>query len=207
MNRPYFVGVSGASGSGKTFFIEQLKKHLKPSQACFIAQDNYYFPLEQQPRDERGQVNFDHPQAVNLDLLYEHLQQLIQGKSVQIRQYNYNNPRLPTPLLTYHPAPIIIVEGLFVFYKKEIRELFDLKIFIEAEEHIRLHRRILRDLSERGYPLELIFDQYKHYVVPMQRRYVDPFRYHCDIIIPNNNHVQKSVEVVLDHLRWVLQQR
>jgi uridine kinase len=200
-NKPYFVGVSGGSASGKTYLLNQLMKRIPESQITLISQDNYYKVLEQQTRKPDGTVNFDHPDAIDLVKFTQDLQQLMEGQSLTIQEYTFNNPLLTPKMLTYHPAPIILVEGLFIFYKTELFDLLNLKVFVDAEEHIKLSRRIVRDYSERGYKLEEILKQYEQDVIPMYNKFVKPYKESCDIIIPNNYHMDKAIEVLLDHLQ------
>ena len=201
MKKHFIVGISGGSASGKTELIKKLKNEFPQNQAVFVAMDNYYLPKEKQKKDSSGKINFDHPDAVNLKKLYQDIIKLQQGQSVKVRQYNYNNPNLPSPIVEYKPAPIIIVEGIFIFFKPYLNELFDLKIFIDADEHIKLARRIRRDTQERGYSLNEILDQYTEHVVPMYRKFIEPYKYECDIIIPNNHSMDKGINVLIGYLR------
>ncbi len=202
----FIVGVSGGSASGKTELIKSLKKRFSPREATFVAMDNYYFPKEQQKRNPEGKINFDHPDAVNLQQLYTDLQKLIQGQSVTVRQYNYNNPNLPTPEITYFPNPLIIVEGIFIFFDRQINELLDLRVFVDADEHIKLARRIRRDSVERGYSIDNILEQYKEHVVPMYRKFIEPYKYESDILIPNNHAMDKGIAVLTGYLKNKLQE-
>lgn len=204
MSQPYFVGITGGSASGKTHCLELIRRAFPENELTLISQDNYYKDFEDQVPDEHGNVNFDHPAAVQLDLLRAHLEQLSQGAEVSIREYTFNHPdkiNKPPVMITYRPTPIILVEGLFVFYDKRIQRQLDLKIFIEVDEHIKLTRRIKRDISERGFEMQDVLDQYSEYVVPMYRKYVEPLKYDADILIMNNRHLDKGAEVVIDHLK------
>lgn len=199
-NKPYLVGVSGGSASGKTYLLNQLMKRIPEQLITLISQDNYYKDLEFQDRKPDGTVNFDHPDAIDLNKFVQDLQILIGGQSVTIREYTFNNPDLLPKMLTYVPSRIILVEGLFIFHKPELLNLLNLKIFVDAEEHIKLSRRIIRDYSERGYQLEEILKQYEQDVIPMYNKFVRPYKESCDVIIPNNYHMDKAIEVLLDHL-------
>lgn len=203
--QPYLVGVTGGSASGKTYIIERLESAFSSQEITLISQDNYYKDLVDQVPDENGELNFDHPNAMRLELFAEHLERLLEGEAVSVREYTFNNPDKPQRMITYMPHRIVIVEGLFVFYLEKVRKLLNLKVFVEADEHVRLTRRIRRDHTDRGYSLDFILDQYSHYVVPMYRRYVEPYKYDCDIVVPNNHRLEIAVEVLIDHLRSVLE--
>lgn len=198
--KPYLVGVSGGSASGKTYLLRQLLQKTIPGQITLISQDNYYKDLENQTRQPDGSINFDHPDAIDLNRFVADLESLVKGEAIQIREYTFNNPNRTPKILTYNPAPILLVEGLFIFHKPELAGMLDLKVFVDALEHIKLSRRILRDHSERGYGLEDILKQYRQDVIPMYNRFVLPHKDNCDMIIPNNHHMDKAIEVLLDHL-------
>ena len=190
-HRPYLIGISGGSGSGKTRIIHELRDRFPEEQLCIISQDEYYFPREKQVFDKAGYQNFDLPQAIDDQTFVKDIQAVLEGKEVHKEQYVFNNPKQESRMLTYRPAPVILVEGLFVFYFEKIRELLDLKIFIDAEDIIKLKRRIIRDAGERNYPLEDVLHRYEYHVLPAYRKYIEPFRQQSDLII--NNHVSYAM--------------
>lgn len=206
LNKPYIVGITGGSASGKTFCLEQLLKNFDAQQLTLISQDNYYHDLDRQRPDETGEVNFDHPNSMDLDLFVQHLGVLTHGQAVTVREYMFNNPSVPNQaprMVAYKPAPIIVVEGLFVLHRHEARQLMDLRVFIEADEHIKLERRLVRDMQERGYDVNETLRLYRK-AVPMFRRYVEPLKYECDIVLPNNLSLATGVQVLVNHLKVVL---
>lgn len=205
MNSPksYFIGISGGSASGKTFLLRNLLSTFD-GQITLISTDNYYRSREELPRDPDGEINFDHPSAVNLDLLAEHLYRIHQGETIEVQEYTFNNPDIVPKTLQYGPSPIILIEGLFVFNHEEVASQLDLKLFVDADEHIRLSRRIRRDFEERGYGLDEVLDYYEKYVAPMYKQYIEPFKYDCDLIIPNNTHMERAVSVLVHHLQSLL---
>lgn len=206
LKKPLLVGIAGGSASGKTFLLNSIAKSFNSKQVTIISLDNYYKPKEQQTVQPDGTINFDHPNALDLDKFYHDLLYLLEGNSLKIKEYHFNNPNKPETWITYHLAPIVVLEGLFVFYKKEIRKLLDLKVFVEAEEHIKLIRRIARDHQERGYSLENILEQYENHVVPMYRQFVEPTKQYADIIIQNNTReIPKGVDVVVNHLKYYVE--
>lgn len=201
MERPYIVGIVGGSASGKTTFIQRLSAHFGTDQLCVISQDNYYIPHEQQQCDANGEVNYDLPTSIDRSLFYHHLCQLIEGQEIYLKEYTFNNPNKEAGLLVVKPARVIIMEGLFVFHYDEIRELLDLKVFIDAEEEVKLARRIKRDADERGYPESTVLYQWNNHVMPAFRAYLLPYKAESDIIVTNNSSFEKGLEVLVHHLK------
>ncbi|MEY3445229.1 MAG: hypothetical protein RLZZ519_3510, partial [Bacteroidota bacterium] len=140
--KPYFVGISGGSGSGKTTLLKRIVQQFDQQSLTLISQDNYYISLADLPRDLKGDVNFDHPSALDLDALAKDLQKLQAGEAFQLEEYTFNNPNIVPKTLTFEPAPIVVIEGLFVFNNPDIDRILDLKVFVDTSEHLRLARRI-----------------------------------------------------------------
>jgi uridine kinase len=195
------VGITGGSASGKTLFIKRLVNSFSESEICLLSQDHYYKDRKLQPKDEKGVENFDLPESIDHQLFIEDVAMLREGKAITKKEYTYNNPHIVPKMLTFQPAPIIVVEGIFVFYFPEIRNLLDLKVFIDAEEHIKLKRRIRRDGQERGYDLEDVLYRYEKHVAPTFDRFIKPFRTEADIIVPNNHSFDKGLEVMVGFLK------
>jgi uridine kinase len=206
MSQPYLVGISGGSASGKTRLVEELSSIFGTDDLTVISQDNYYRDIENQRREPDGSVNFDHPDAVDLELLYSHMRRLLEGETVRIREYTFNNPALKPRMLTYEPNPIIVIEGLFVFYYRPIAELLDLKIYVDADEHLKLSRRLRRDSTERGYAMNDILNQYEKQTMPMYQQYVRPYRSESDLLVYNNRHFKVGARVIVNHLKTVIGQ-
>jgi uridine kinase len=201
MNIPYIVGITGGSASGKTLFLKSLLHAFAPHEICLISQDNYYKPRHEQPRDENGIYNFDTPFSIDFELYAQHIKDLRNGKQVIKQEYTFNNPQAVPAMLTLQTSPIIVVEGIFVFYFPEIASLLDLKVFIDAAEHIKLKRRIVRDKDERGYDLEDVLYRYEKHVMPTYEKYIAPFKSDADIIIPNNLHFERGLEMLIVFLK------
>lgn len=195
----YLVGVAGGSGSGKTTLVRALRDQLPEGQACIVSQDDYYLPIEQQARDANGRVNFDLPSALDLDLLADDLRCLAQGEAVYRQEYNFNMAAEPK-WMEIRPARVILVEGLFLFHHAGLRDLFDLKVFVEASEEVQLHRRIARDERERGYPLADVMYQWEHHVMPAYREHLLPYRHQCDLHVVNERRYERALAVLRDHL-------
>lgn len=197
----YVIGICGGSASGKTYLLNQLLDKFAPEEISLISQDNYYKKREDQVRDEEGVINFDHPDSLDLDHFVKDMKTLISGKAIDIEEYTFNNADIKPRIFHYEPTPIIILEGLFIFYKQELAKLIDLKIFVDAEEDLRFARRLKRDLDERGYSFESTIRDYTKYVAPMYKRYVAPTKTDCDLIVQNNHHMDRAVQVIVDHLK------
>jgi len=199
--KPFLVGITGGSASGKTLFIKQLLESLPTEQICLLSQDNYYRERHLQPKDLKGVSNFDLPESLDLDAFARDVARLHAGESITLKEYTYNNPNAIPKMLEFKPAPVMVVEGIFVFYREDIRNQFDLKIFIDAEEHIKLSRRIRRDGQERGYDMDDVLYRYEHHVAPTYDRYIRPFKSEADIIIPNNHSFDKALAMLVDYLK------
>ena len=207
MQNPYVLGITGGSASGKTFFLKGLSETFSSGEITFISQDNYYRPREAQPLDENAVHNFDTPQSIDFEQFAKDIQTLKSGRAIQKQEYTFNNPDAKPVLLTFSPNPIIVVEGIFVFYYEEIARLLDLKVFIDAKEHIKLTRRIRRDKEERGYDLEDVLYRYERHVMPTYERYIEPFKSEADFIVPNNLHFGRALEVLTVFLKAKLEER
>jgi len=201
MKKNLVIGITGGSGSGKTLFLNSLLHHFEKDDICLVSQDNYYIPRDQQPVDEKGVKNFDLPESLNLDAFAKDIGRLKKGETVQLEEYTFNNPEAPKKILFFNPAPIIIVEGLFIYYISEIASQLDLKIFIETDSHLMLKRRIIRDNTERGYDLNDVLYRFDKHVMPSFEKFISPYRMKADIIVPNNDHFETAVKVLAGYLR------
>lgn len=198
--KPYIIGVAGGSASGKTSFLKSLKEKMPQGSVCIISQDNYYKPIGEQKKDNNGKVNFDLPESIDRDRFYEDLTNIKNGKSITIKEYTFNNAAKTPGLIVVKPAPIIVMEGLFIFHYEEIRKSLDLRVYIDAQEHVKLERRIRRDRDERGYPENTVRYQWENHVMPSYKKFLRPYRDDCHIIITNNSNYDKGLEVLLSHL-------
>ncbi|MBK7697806.1 MAG: uridine kinase [Saprospiraceae bacterium] len=197
----FIIGISGGSGSGKTSFIRDIKEHFSNEQICFLSQDDYYKPRELQKEDENGIKNFDLPESIEMDEFYFDLVKLTNGMSVERPEYTFNNENKNPGMIHLDPAPIIIVEGLFVFYEPKLFNLLDLKILIHASDTQKIIRRIKRDRVERNYPLEDVLYRYEHHVLPSFETYIFPFFNKVDIVINNNKSFDMGKEMLNAFLR------
>ena len=201
MKQPFLVGITGGSGSGKSYFLKRLMSYFAPDQICLVAQDNYYRPRDLQPVDKKGIVNFDLPESIDSARLHRDLLELRAGRSVHIMEYTFNNPNLPERTLEFRPAPVLLVEGILVLHYPEIRSLFDLTLFIEARESAKLRRRIMRDEVERGYDLQDVLYRYDKHVSPIYERYIAPLRHEVDLVVPNNDRIDTALDIIAGWLK------
>jgi uridine kinase len=201
MSKPLTIGITGGSGSGKTYFLQGLSACFGAHEICLISQDNYYKPRDQQPIDENGVKNFDLPVSIDREAFLHDLLILKSGQNVIKQEYTFNNPQAETRMLEFKAAPIIVVEGLFVQYFDEISHELDLRIFIEAKDHVKLGRRIKRDQVERGYDIDDVLYRYQYHVMPVYERLIEPLKHHADIVIPNNSKFERALEVLVAFLK------
>lgn len=194
--RPYMVGIAGPSGSGKTHIAHALSEHVGHDRCVLISCDSYYHDLSRMPLAERAETNFDHPDAIDADMLAVHLQRLRRGESIAAPTYSFEtHTRLPDAV-TVAPMPVTIVEGLHVLNWPRVRELLDLKVFIEASHDLCLARRIERDVRERGRTEESCREQFERTVAPMAEAYVIPSTRFADIIVHGAGPVDRAVRAI-----------
>lgn len=194
------VGIAGSSGSGKTFFLNAFLNHFKAEEVALVSQDDYYIPANTKTKEENKLYNFDLPTAIDRAAFYRDIQSLFDGEVISRREYTFNNPALTPKMIETKPAPILIVEGLFIFYYEEVNALLDHRIFLHAEEEVALRRRLKRDLIERGYDEEDVRYKWVNHVMPAYRRYLLPFREQCDRIIINNTDDPAPIVAVTDEI-------
>lgn len=192
-NKPLIIGIAGGSGSGKTFFLNSFLHHFKHDEITLLSQDDYYIPAGEMTQEENKLYNFDLPSTIDDEQFLIDIKKLIKGEVVYKKEYNFNNPLAVVKILEINPAPIIIVEGLFILHFKKIAELLGLRIFIEADEQVSLLRRIKRDGMERGYPEEDVLYKWENHVLPAYKEFLLPYRDHCEKIVVNNLDVPDDI--------------
>lgn len=204
INKPYVIGIAGSSGSGKTFFLKSFLNHFENCSVTLISQDDYYIPANTKTREENRLYNFDIPTSINRDAFYQDIKQLFEGQTIYKQEYTFNNPLLKPKTLAIKPAPILIVEGLFIFHYEEVNELLDYKIFIDAEESIALERRLKRDLIERGYDHDDVMYKWINHVIPSYNEYLLPHKEACDLVIVNNSNDPQIIDQATHEISTVL---
>lgn len=198
--KPYIVGIAGGTGAGKTTLAHILFNHLGDDRALRIAHDGYYRDFSLIPADQRGQINFDHPDALETDLLVQHLQALSRGETISIPTYDFATHIRTGRTLEICPRPIIIVEGILLLVEQILRDVLNLKIFVDTPPDIRLIRRINRDVDERGRTPESVTFQYRETVRPMHDTYVEPSRKYADLIVCGDRDFTIARDLILGHL-------
>ncbi|MBC7261868.1 MAG: uridine kinase [Chloroflexi bacterium] len=198
------IGVAGGTASGKTTVVQAILDRVGRERIAHIQHDSYYKDLSHLPLEERRKFNFDHPDALDTPLLIQHLQELRQGHSVQIPEYDFATYcRLPQTR-TVHPRPVVIVEGILILAEPALRELIDLKIYVDTDADLRLIRRIKRDIAERGRTIESVIEQYLATVRPMHLEFVEPSKRYADVIIPLGGHNIAALELVVARILSML---
>lgn len=205
---PFIIGITGGSGSGKTFFLKCFLEHFSADEVCLVSQDDYYYPVASgMTKEENKLYNFDLPETINNRQFIADINKLINNEIVYKEEYTFNNPDIVPKILEIKPAPILIVEGLFIFHFKEIAEKLDLKIFIEADEDVALSRRLKRDLEERGYSHDDAMYKWENHVMPAYKEYLLPYRDECHQIIVNNTQIADEIILVTEVISKELREK
>jgi uridine kinase len=201
MNKPYIIGISGGSGSGKTFFLKCFLEHFTADEVSLVSQDDYYIPVaHNMTKEENKEYNFDLPSTIDHEHFQQDISKLLNKEAILKQEYTFNNPDAIPKMIEIKPAPILIVEGLFILHFKDISELLDLKVFIDADEDIALQRRLKRDLIERGYSHDDVMYKWINHVVPAYKEYLLPYKDECDRVITNNTHVAEDIMVITEEI-------
>lgn len=190
------IGIAGGSGSGKTSVAKALVKGLHLNGAVIIEQDWYYKDLSHLPQEERIKWNFDHPDSVEFDLLIRDLEAMSEGKTVKVPQYNYVTHSRAKETLSVAPQKVVIVEGIMVLYEPHLRELLDIKIYVDTDTDIRFIRRLERDIYERGRAIDNVINQYMRTVRPMHETFVEPSKRFADIIVPEGGENTVAIDLL-----------
>lgn len=204
MRSPYIIGITGGSASGKTFFLNSLLKHFKDDEVCLISQDNYYKERVHVPKDTNGVFNFDVPESIDFAQFAAHIDLLRNGQAVTMKEYTFECDFEPKTI-TLFPAPVIVVEGIFAFHDPAISAMLDLKIFIDAVEHVKIRRRIIRDTNERQYDLDSILYRWENHVAPTYERFIRPVKQDADLIINNNRDFENGLKLLTAYLKSLLE--
>lgn len=202
MKKPVIIGIAGGTGSGKSTFTNRLKDAYG-DQVTVLYHDNYYHAHDDIPFEERKKLNYDHPDSFETSLLVEHLEKLKNGESILCPVYDYSMHNRSDEVIQVDPSPVILLEGILVFTDKRIRDLLDIKIFVDADADERILRRILRDTIERGRDVENIIDQYLTTVKPMHNIYVEPTKIYADIIL-NSGRNNIAFDLVSQKIKRIL---
>jgi uridine kinase len=202
--RPIVIGVAGGTGSGKTTVANEILQRVGAEHVAYIPHDAYYRELGHLAQEERARVNFDHPDSLETELLVEHLKVLCAGQTVEIPIYDFTTHMRTQETRRVEPAPVILVEGILVFVEPELRELLDVKLYVDTDADVRFIRRLQRDVHERGRSVESVCEQYLTTVRPMHLEFVEPSKRYADVIIPEGGFNEVAIEMVAARLRSML---
>ena len=197
------IGIAGGTGSGKTTVVHQIMNELPETEVGIISQDSYYKETHNLSFDERSLINFDHPRAIDFELLVAHLKELKEGNNVNQPVYSFVTHNRTDDTVFTHPRKVMIVEGILILANAELRDLFDVKIYVHADSDERLIRRLRRDIAERGRDMNEVLNRYQNTLKPMHEQFIEPTKAFADIIIPNDKYNTVAIDVV----RAVINQR
>jgi uridine kinase len=201
---PFVIGICGGSGSGKTTLLKRLSESFSNLSTSVFSMDNYYLPIEKQAKDSNGMINFDLPTALNEKKLSEDLERLIQGESIEVKEYFFNSPPDKNVLITIDSSDIIIVEGLFLFHYQKVYSALDYSIFVDVDHKIQLDRRLYRDQETRGYKRVDILYQWENHVLPCFEKYIAPYRSDADFVFRNDLNADDDFESLRDNLFQII---
>lgn len=197
------IGIAGGTGSGKSTLVKKIKEEFH-DRTTIMSHDFYYKQHNDITFEQRKKLNYDHPESFDTDLMIEHIRELASGREIQRPVYDFTIHNRVDDTVTVKPAKVIIVEGILIFENKELRDMFDIKLFIDTDADVRIIRRILRNVSERGRTLESVVNQYLTTVKPMHEQFVEPYKKYADIIIPEGGHNQVAIEMVNHRIHSLL---
>ena len=195
------IGICGGTGSGKTTVANRILESVSASEVVFIQQDSYYRNISDLPLDYRHIANFDHPDALDNDLLVNHVRRLKSGEAVELPLYDFRTSMRMNETRHVEPKPIVIVEGILIYSEPRLLEQMDIKVFVDTPDDIRFIRRLRRDLAERGRTVESVIEQYIATVRPMHMQFVEPSKRHADVIIPEGGHNLVSIDLLSGKIR------
>jgi uridine kinase len=204
LSRPLLIGIAGGTGSGKSTVARKIADGLPADSVAVIDHDSYYRDRSDLTFDERSKLNFDHPDALDNDLLVEHLEALREGRGVDVPNYDFKTHSRQPDRRRVEPPRILIVEGILVFVEERVRRLLDVKIFVDTDADIRVFRRIRRDLEQRGRSFQMVREQYYATVRPMHLQFVEPSKRWADLIVPEGGDNHIAIDLILGKLRHVL---
>jgi uridine kinase len=202
---PLVIGIAGGSGSGKTTVAQVILQRVGRDRIAFLQHDSYYKDLSGLPPTQRADVNFDHPDSLETELLIEHIASLRDGKPVEVPIYDFSSDRRTGKTFTVNPCRVILVEGILLFTEPELRKMFDVKIFVDTDADLRFIRRLERDISERGRTTASVIEQYIHTVRPMHLEFVEPSKRYADVIIPEGGFNAAALDMVVARIEALLQ--
>lgn len=206
-NKPVIIGVTGGSGSGKTTVSRAIFEQLHGHSLLMLQEDSYYNDQSDMPFEERIKTNYDHPNAFDTELLVKQLKDLLDWKTIEKPIYDYTEHTRSSEVEKVEPKEVIILEGILVLNDPALRDLMDIKMFVDTDDDIRIIRRIQRDIEERGRSLQSVIDQYKSTVKPMYHQFIEPTKRYADIIVPEGGENQVAIDLLVTKVRDILRKR
>ncbi|MCT2343211.1 uridine kinase [Niallia taxi] len=205
--KPVVIGVAGGSGSGKTSVTKAIFEHFQGHSILMIEQDYYYKDQSHLPFEERLETNYDHPLAFDTDLLIEHIQTLLQYEKIEKPVYNYAMHTRSDETILVEPRDVIIVEGILILEDERLRNLMDMKLYVDTDADLRIIRRLVRDIQDRGRTMDSVIDQYVNVVRPMHNQFIEPTKRYADIIIPEGGQNHVAIDLMVTKIQTILEQK
>lgn len=202
---PLVIGIAGGSGSGKTTVAQEILQRVGPSRIAFLQHDSYYKDLSGLPPTQRAEVNFDHPDSLETALLAKHIASLQNDRPVDVPIYDFSTHSRTEQTFNVQPKPVILVEGILIFVEPALREMFDVKIFVDTDSDLRFIRRLERDITERGRTTQSVIKQYQATVRPMHLEFVEPSKRYADVIIPEGGFNVAALDMVVARIQTLLE--
>ncbi len=203
-DHPVTIGVAGGTASGKSTVSAKLLEQAGSHNIAYLAHDSYYHSMDEIPRTQDDRLNYDHPDSLETSLMIEHIQRLQNWQPVEVPIYDFTTHSRKDETKTIHPQPVILVEGILIFVEPALRSLFDIRIFVDTPDDIRLIRRLQRDIAERGRTADSVIQQYLATVRPMHLEFVEPSKRHADVIIPEGGFNKVAIDMVASRIRTML---
>jgi uridine kinase len=207
MRKPVVIGVTGGSGSGKTSVTKAIYESLKDHSILVLEQDYYYKDQSDLPFEERLKTNYDHPLAFDNDLLIEHIEKLLRYEPIQKPVYDYSIHTRSDKVIPIEPQDVIILEGILVLEDERLRDLMDIKLYVDTDPDLRIIRRLTRDIRDRGRTFDSVIDQYLNVVRPMHNQFIEPTKRYADIIIPEGGHNHVAIDLMVTKIQTILEQK
>ncbi|MCM2531562.1 uridine kinase [Neobacillus pocheonensis] len=205
MRKPVVIGVTGGSGSGKTSVTKAIYESFKGHSILMLEQDYYYKDQSNLPFEERLKTNYDHPLAFDNDLLIEHLEKLLRFEPIEKPVYDYSIHTRSEKIIPVEPKDVIILEGILVLEDERLRNLMDIKLYVDTDADLRIIRRLMRDITDRGRTMESVIEQYVNVVRPMHNQFIEPTKRYADIIIPEGGHNHVAIDLMVTKIQTILE--